>query len=304
MTCIERHTNMTTPFTASIARTALGPIEYAVVGTGIPVLVLHGSPGGIDAAELMSRFLPKEQFKTVLVSRPGYLGTPLADRLGIDRQADLLAALLDELGTERTAIFSWSGGGPAGYRLAVRHPGKAMSLVAFAAVSQAYDAAKQSAASRLMATTSAGRWLMRMLAAHQPRQYIEGALAGEGDLSKEQLAAQVAEVFADADKRQFVLDLAPTVERGKERSSGFDNDLAQFGRIESLELERIEAPTLIVQGTVDSDLPPEQSYSAARRIRGAELLELDEGTHLALYTNPDSDAAQRRVIDFLIAHAR
>ncbi|MEJ8855111.1 alpha/beta hydrolase [Variovorax robiniae] len=289
--------------TPSIADTPLGPIEYAVVGEGIPVLVIHGSPGGIDAAELMARLLPKDEFKAILVSRPGYLGTTLHDRRTIDQQADLLAALLDEIGIARAAVYTWSGGGPAGYRLAVRHPGKLMSLVAFAAVGQAYHDTHMTAVNRLMFTTAAGRWLMRVLAAHQPRQYIAGALSSEGDLTKEQLAQQVAEVFADDTKRQFILDLGPTAEQGKDRRAGYDNDIEQFGRIESLELERITAPTLIVQGTVDSDLPPAQSYFAAETIPGAELFKLEEGTHLALYTNVDADAAQQRVMDFLRLHA-
>ncbi|MDM0003044.1 alpha/beta hydrolase [Variovorax sp. J22P240] len=294
---------MTTKSTTAVAQTPLGPIEYAVVGDGIPVLVIHGSPGGIDAAELMARFLPKKQFRAILASRPGYLRTPLGDRLTIDQQADLLAALLDELGIERAAVYTWSGGGPAGYRLAVRHPDKVMSLVAFAAVSQTYHDTNLTAVTRLMLTTSAGRWLMRVLAAHQPKQYIAGALSSEGALTREQLAEQVAAVFADDTKRQFILDLGPTAEQGKDRRSGYNNDLEQFGRIESLELERITVPTLIVQGTVDSDLPPEQSYFAAETIPGAELLKLEEGTHLALYTNADSDAAQQRVIKFMSAHA-
>jgi hypothetical protein len=41
-----------------------------------------------------------------------------------------------------------------------------------------------------------------------------------------------------------------------------------------------------VQGTADGDLPPSQSYYAARAIPGAELLSLDAGTHLAIYTTP------------------
>ena len=45
--------------------TQLGPVEYASVGDGAPVLVLHGSPGGIDAAELMARFLPRERCRAV-----------------------------------------------------------------------------------------------------------------------------------------------------------------------------------------------------------------------------------------------
>jgi pimeloyl-ACP methyl ester carboxylesterase len=88
-------------------------MEYAVVGTGAPVLVLHGSPGGIDAAELMAGFLPRDGIAAIVLSRPGYLGTELGDRTTIDQQADLLAALLDHLGIERAGVFSWSGRAPA-----------------------------------------------------------------------------------------------------------------------------------------------------------------------------------------------
>ena len=151
-----------------IADTALGPVEYAVVGTGAPVLVLHGSPGGIDAAALTAGFLPRDEVAAILLSRPGYLGTELGDRRTVDQQADLLAALLDHLGVDRAGVFSWSGGGPAAYRLAVRRPDRVAALVAFAAVSQAYRLPQQDLATRLMFTTGAGRWLLRVLAAHQP----------------------------------------------------------------------------------------------------------------------------------------
>ena len=111
-------------------------LEYAVVGAGTPVVVLHGSPGGIDAAALMAGFLPRDRISAILLSRPGYLGTELGNRATIDQQADLLAALLDHLRIGRTGVLSWSGGGPAGYRLAVRHPDRVDAIVAFAAVSR------------------------------------------------------------------------------------------------------------------------------------------------------------------------
>ena len=88
---------------STVARTARGRIEYAVVGTGAPVVVLHGSPGGIDAAHLMGRFLPEADFAAVLVSRPGYMDTPLGDPPSIDAEVDLLVTLLDELGIDRYA---------------------------------------------------------------------------------------------------------------------------------------------------------------------------------------------------------
>ena len=72
-----------------VIETSLGPVEYARVGTGDPVLVLHGSPGGLDAAALMARFLPRNEISAILLSRPGYLGTKLDGRRTIDEQADL-----------------------------------------------------------------------------------------------------------------------------------------------------------------------------------------------------------------------
>ncbi|MFC5061903.1 alpha/beta fold hydrolase [Actinomycetospora atypica] len=286
-------------YVSQIVETSRGPVEYAEVGTGTPVLVVHGTPGGVDAAALMARVLPREGVRAILLSRPGYLGTALDGRTMIDEQADLLAALLDHLGVDRAGVYTWSGGGPAGYRLAVRHPGRVTALVANAAVSQAYHLPDQDLATRLMFSTAPGQWLLRVLAAHQPAKYVEGALSGEGDLTPAQLEQRVAEVLADPEKRRFVLDLGPTSVADAARRAGYRNDLARFAAITSLELERIAAPTLLVQGSADSDLPPEQSDFAAATIPGAELLTLDTGTHLALYTHPEAAAAQARVVQHL-----
>lgn len=292
-----------TDYTAAVAETALGPIEYAVVGTGAPVLVVHGSPGGIDAAELMARILPPDGVSAILVSRPGYLGTPLAGRITFDEQADLLAALLDHLGIGRAAVYTWSGGGPAGYRLAVRHPDRVTAVVANAACSQAYHLPDQDLATRLMFNTAPGQWLLRVLAAHGGKQYVEGVVASEGDLTHDQIAERVDEIFADPAKRQFVTDLGPTALPDGRRRAGYRNDLDQLARITDLELEKIAAPTLVVRGTADGDVPPSQSHHAARVVPGAELLSLDTGTHLALYTHPDAAAAQTRVVEFLLVGA-
>ena len=297
------HTTQQNDYTPTIIETALGPVEYAVVGTGVPTLVVHGTPGGIDAAALMARILPTDRISAILLSRPGYLGTPLIGRTIIDTQADLLAALLDHLGIVRAGVYTWSGGGPAGYRFAVRHPDRVTAVVANAACSQAYHLPDQNVATRLMFETAPGQWLLRVLAAHGGKQYIESVLSSEGDLTHEQMTQRIDEIFADPVKRQFVIDLGPTATPDKTRREGYRNDLDRLAEITSLEIEKITAPTLIVQGTSDADLPPSQSYFAARTIPGAELLCLDNGTHLALYTHPDANAAQTHVVEFLLAAA-
>ena len=280
--------------------TRLGPIEYARRGEGTPVVILHGSPGGIDAAALMAGFLPRDEVSAILLSRPGYLGTELGGRRTIDEQADLIVALLDALDISSAGVLSWSGGGPCGYRLAVRHPDRVRALVAFAALSKSYEAPATSLSDRLMFTTSAGQWLMRVLAAHRPSDFVAGTLRSESSLTGDALKARVAEVLADPAKLQFVLELGPTASQTRERRTGYENDLAQFEAIDSLELDQITAPTLVIQGTADTDVTPDHSSWAAATIPGARRLDLVDGSHLALYTHPDAAAAQRRVIEHLL----
>jgi len=101
---------------------------------------------------------------------------------------------------------------------------------------------------RLMFTTSAGLWLLRVLATHRPREFIAGALSAEGSLTKEQLHQRVEQVLGEASKRDFVLALRPTAAQDQPRREGFRNDLEQFSAIDSLDLESISVPTLVIHG--------------------------------------------------------
>lgn len=282
-----------------IAQTGLGPVEYVTRGQGRPVLVVHGTPGGHDQAEAMARFLPTDEFQAIMPSRPGYLGTPLEGRETVDRQADLHAALLAHLGVASAGVLCWSGGGPSTYRLAVRHPERVNAIVSLTAVSQRYPLAQQDLSDRLMFRTAPGNWMLRMLAAHSPKQLIAATEQSEGDIPKEQLKAHVEEVFADPVKRDFVLALDATVAQDKTRRPGFDNDMRQFDQIDDLALEQITAPTLAIWGDVDTDVPPAHSEHTVATIAGAQALVLPGGTHLAFYTHHDATAAQARALTLL-----
>jgi pimeloyl-ACP methyl ester carboxylesterase len=279
--------------------TVLGPLEVARLGTGPPVILIHGTPGGSDSSVAMGRFLADAGFQLIAPSRPGYLGTPLDERRSIDAQADLLAALLDSLGQTRAGVLTWSGGGPSGYRLAVRHADRVSALVAFAAVSQRYPRPKENLQDRLLMTTGVGNWLLRFLTVHAPKDMVAQTLKAEGDLSKDELKNLVAEVLGDDRKLEVVLAMADVVGDYARRSAGVENDWARFGEIESLELEHVEARTLVINGTADSDVPPEHSDYAAATIPNAERLMMDRGTHLSLFVHPDCGAAQARAVETL-----
>jgi pimeloyl-ACP methyl ester carboxylesterase len=170
------------------------------------------------------------------------------------------------------------------------------ALVAFAAVSGPYEPPRARAEQRLMERTSVGNWLLRFMVAHAPTSTVTATLKAEGDLSTERLKALVAEVMADDHARQVVLTMAAVVGDDRHRRAGVENDLAQFRRIESLQLERIATPTLVVVGAADTDVPPAHSAHAAATIAGAESVVMAEGTHLSLFAHPDAPAIQARVV--------
>jgi pimeloyl-ACP methyl ester carboxylesterase len=148
----------------------------------------------------MGRFLVEAGFEVIAPSRPGYLGTPLDRRRTIDDQADLHAALLDAIGCERAGVVTWSGGGPSGYRLAVRHPSRVSALVAFAAVSQAYPEPKGKPEERLVMQTTAGNRLLRFLVDHAPRRTVSATVRAEGDLSRDEHSEYAAETIPGAER--------------------------------------------------------------------------------------------------------
>jgi pimeloyl-ACP methyl ester carboxylesterase len=262
-------------------------------------MLIHGTPGGSDSSLAMGRFVIEAGFELIAPSRPGYLGTPLGDRLTIDDQADLHAALLDAFGHASAGILTWSGGGPSGYRLAVRHPDRVSALVAFASVARALRRPREALDERLLLETGFGNWLLRFFTEHAPNQTVSETLAAEGDLSKQELRALVAEAMKEEDQRAVVLTMAEVCADYEHRRAGVDNDWERFETIDSLELGRISRPALVIHGSADTDVPPEHSEFAAGAIPGAEHLVMNRGTHLALWVHPDADATQHRVASAL-----
>lgn len=282
----------TTPTGATTVETAAGAVEYVEIGAGDPVLFVHGSPGGSDQAALMGGFLAAAGCRVVCPSRPGYLGTPLTDANGTpDAQADLLAALLDELGLDRVAVACWSGGGPATYRLAATRPERVSAIAALAAVSHDYEFEEK--AEGLLLAGRVGAWMVKELNHHAPKTVVKMLASEEGDLTKEQVKALSTHIWEDEAKRAFALDLMASI--SGDRKAGLKNDQHRFPHLGDLGLASVAAPVLLVHGTADSDVPPEQSDHALAALPHAELLPVADGTHVATWTDPTSADVQARV---------
>jgi 2-hydroxy-6-oxonona-2,4-dienedioate hydrolase len=94
---------------SQVANTPCGPIEYVIRGQGQPLLMLHGTSGGLMQGILIAERLG-EGFQYIIPSRFGYMGTPLPADASPTAQAEAHVCLLDALGVDRAAVWAGSAG--------------------------------------------------------------------------------------------------------------------------------------------------------------------------------------------------
>jgi 2-hydroxy-6-oxonona-2,4-dienedioate hydrolase len=109
--------------------TSFGTMEYAVVGQGKPMLIVHGAEGGFDHSIDMTGELAGYGYQLIAPSRFGYLRSSLSGNLTTALQADAYAELLDRLGIAKVAVVGISAGAWSSLQFAIRHPERCRALV-------------------------------------------------------------------------------------------------------------------------------------------------------------------------------
>jgi len=243
-----------------VADTPLGPIEYAPLGVGPPVLVLHGRPGGYDQGLTIARSLGPPRFAFLAVSRPGYLRTPLDPARTPAAQADLYAALLDALRLSDASVIALSGGGPSALEFARRHPARCRALALVSTVTRRRPRSQrpfvQKFLDEFILTSDHRAALLHRLVA--PRAATDPSFA---------MLAQLCEL--------------PESLRGQGRR----NDLDQFDHLPNAPPAPVAAPTLLLHGDADRIIPILHARSAADSIPDSLLITIPGGGHGILLTH-------------------
>jgi pimeloyl-ACP methyl ester carboxylesterase len=273
--------------TPSMVETSRGPVECAISGEGPAVLLLHGAMGGYDQGVLLGRSaLGGAGFQFVAVSRPGYLGTLLKCGETPEAQADLCAEVLEALGIGQAAVIAISGGGQCALQFAIRHRENCRALVMISTCSATLDARLPLA------------WHLLKLAARIPAlgaMMRRRALKDPEQSSRRSIPDQVVRArtlnHPEAGPLMRALQRS-TMDRLGQRLPGTENDIRQSRRRFDYPMEEISVPLLAVHGTADKVVPFEQSRLLAGRVPGAELLAIEGGEHVSLFTHLDEIRAR------------
>jgi pimeloyl-ACP methyl ester carboxylesterase len=256
---------------SEIADTRCGPIEYAVVGEGPAVLLVHGMGGGFDQTLDAARELAARGFRVVVPSRFGYLRTPQRADATPQAQADAHACLLDALKIPRAAIIGVSAGAPSSLQFALRHERRCSALVLL--VPMAYS---PELAARFAPPSARSRWLFERLIGSDFFFW----LAARG--SPQRMLGTPSEVLARADETEkarferFILQPLPV----SARREGLLNDATVVTHLQRYDLEQVALPTLAISAADDLFGTLDAAVYTAQHIPGAHLLSLPDGGHL------------------------
>jgi pimeloyl-ACP methyl ester carboxylesterase len=251
--------------------------------------------GGCDQSALLARTLGEPGYRYLALSRPGYLGTPLRSGQTPQAQADLCAALLDELGIAHAAVMAVSGGGPCAIHFALRHPDRCRALVLVSTVAGRI-ANDVPVAFKLMTRLARKPWFVAWLkkrVARNPERVAARSIADPEILARTLADDEAWPLFRDL--------LLSTYDQMGQRLEGTFNDIA-ITSTTSYPLERIGVPTLAVHGTADKMVPYEANAKAFEaRIPNARLLTVDGGEHVAIFSH--RALVRPQVVAFLRKHA-
>jgi pimeloyl-ACP methyl ester carboxylesterase len=255
---------------SQVIATDCGPIEYATLGEGYPVLVVHGIFGGFDQGLVIARGNVGEEFRSIVPSRFGYLRTPLPDNASPAGQADAYACLLDALGTEQAAIMGTSAGGTSAIQFALRHPDRCSALVLFSSNTpgETEAALLPEPVAKALFKSDFIFWLVTTYFSSSMRSTMG---VPEGFELTPEYQADVAKVM------KTILPVHP-------RSDGalFDMYVSNLDINTGYPLEEITVPVLIINAVDDPLTLYENAQSAAERIRGSRLVTIESGGHMLL----------------------
>lgn len=266
----ERRARLAATPTALVP-TPFGNLEYAVRGSGPPVLMIHGTGGGFDQGLTFTEALKGHEI--IAPSRFGYLRSAFPKDPSSEHQADAFVALLDNLNISKLPVAGGSAGALSAVQFALRHPDRtsALILIVPAANVRGRDP---------VAMGRTAEWLVRRLVTSDILFWSAAKLA-RGQMIGTLLATDPALVKrASPAERDRVSRILNEIMPVSSRWRGMLNDAKLAGNPARVDFTKIRVPTLVISVEDDRFGTAATARDIAAAVPGARLIIYPTGGHV------------------------
>jgi pimeloyl-ACP methyl ester carboxylesterase len=257
-------------------------LRYLAAGEGEPLLLVHGL-GGAAANWLALAPLLLATRRLLVPELPGHGGSSaLPAAPSLNAYADRLGLVLEHEGLASAGVVGHSLGGAIALRLSIRRPDAVSALVLAGAAGISSGTRNARYALTINGIVKPGR----KLAPHRRRiarsDTLKRLVFGRwGASDPPALPAELAEAFLSGPARHTdTVSAAKALVRDDPRAH----------------LDRVRCPSLVLWGARDNQLPVEDAFDYARRLR-ARLRVIADCGHLLIGERPD--ACADAIEDFL-----
>jgi 2-hydroxy-6-oxonona-2,4-dienedioate hydrolase len=274
-----------------------GPVEYADVGDGAPILAIHGTGGGFDQGLLTAKSFMGDSItdthRVIAPSRFGYLKTPMpSDDRSPAVQADAHAALLDALGIKaKVTVIGASAGALSAAEFAAKYPDKVSVLVLAVPAAWSPDAGSDGSAE-----IGSNDFIMNTVLRSDFMMWAITKMAGDQMISFLGVPAELQQSMTPKE-RENTERLIQMIQPVSQRYEGIKQDADNHQNRQWIALEQITAPTIIVDAK-DVVTYPGSKYTA-EHIPNAKLVEFETGGHLLIGHGDEAIAA---ILQFMRMH--
>jgi 3-oxoadipate enol-lactonase len=260
-----------------IAKTKNVNIYYEIIGQGEPLVMIRGISSNVDhwyeQVPVLSQKYQLLLFDNRAIARSSDPGGSFSTR---DMAADTVG-LMEAVGIKKAHVLGYSMGGMIAQEIALAYPEKVNGLI--------------------LVATDCGISLRIKAKPEFSRLFSEMIRLGTNEAKK----AAAGCLFA-----KQTLDTRPDIiQRYTEVSLRFPASQKTLGRQWAAitqhdacnRLAKISSPTLVITGSEDELIPPQNAKVMAQRIPVAQMISIDGGGHLFLIEQPE--AFNEAVIGFL-----